>query len=204
MDYFPKIKASNNSLVQRRPIYGIGINDAWFKVYPKINGKQVVYTPYQTWMGMLKRCYSSIYQNKCPTYRGCIVCDEWLTFSVFEAWMVKQDWKGNQLDKDIIKQGNKLYAPEYCRFISQSLNKLLTASDAIRGAYPMGVSLGKQSGKYKAFISINGKGKNLGRFNTPEEAKSAYDKAKYAEIRRHALMQTDPEIKAGLMNWEVE
>jgi len=203
MDNFQKIKATARSLSRRKLVYGFGVNNSWFKVYSTINEKQVVYTPYQTWMGMLKRCYSSTYQEKHPTYIGCIVCDDWLTFSVFEAWMVKQDWKGNQLDKDIIEQGNKLYAPEYCRFIPQALNSLLVARDASRGLYPLGVCWYKRDNVYKSEIAINGKSKHLGYFKTVQEAKAVYDKAKYAEIRRHALMQDDPAIKAGLLDWVV-
>jgi len=204
MDDFPKIAASNNSLANRKLIHGIGINDAWFTVKPTINGKRVLYKPYQVWTNMLQRCYDSTCQSKHPTYRGCTVCEEWLIFSNFDSWMNEQDWQGNQIDKDILKQGNKIYAPEYCRFISPLLNKLLTGSDAIRGSYPIGVSLDKQSGKYKASISINGKDKNLGRFNTIKEAKAVYNNAKYMEIQRRAIMQTDPEVKAGLLNWVVE
>jgi hypothetical protein len=33
---------------------------------------------YRTWIRMLARCYDTKYQEKQPTYKGCIVCDEWL------------------------------------------------------------------------------------------------------------------------------
>jgi len=204
MDNFPKIKACKLSFSMRKMVYGVGINNAWFTVKPKINGKRMCYKPYQAWTDMLKRCYSDIFKRKHPTYIGCTVCEEWLVFSNFEKWMLAQDVNGKELDKDIIKQGNRVYCPEYCRFISSSLNSLLVGCDATRGAYPMGVDWHKQSGRYRAKIAINGKRKHLGLFKTVLEAKSTYDKAKYAEIKRHALMQTDPEIKAGLMNWMVE
>jgi len=204
MNNFPKIKANTRSLAKRKLVQGAGVNDAWFHVTKIINGKQVKYKPYQTWTGMIYRCYSSKYQEECPTYIGCTVCEEWLTFSVFEAWMLAQNFDGKALDKDIIKQGNKIYCPEYCRFVSPSLNTLLTGSDAIRGSYPMGVYWDKLNEKYRAQIKINGKQKYLGCFRTVPEAKSVYDKAKYAEIHRHALMQSDPLIRDGLMNWLVE
>jgi len=204
MDDFPKIAASAISLANRKLIHGIGINDAWFTVKPTINGKRVPYKPYLAWSHMLKRCYSDLFQMEKPTYVSCTVCEEWLIFSNFEKWMLTQNFDGLALDKDIIKQGNKIYAPEYCRFISQALNSLLTTHGAARGDLPLGVDWHNASKKYRAKISINGKQKILGYFKTAQEAKAAYDKAKYAEIRRHALMQTDPEIKAGLMNWEVE
>jgi len=204
MDNFQKIKATARSLSRRKLVYGFGVNNSWFKVYSTINEKQVVYTPYQTWMGMLKRCYSSTYQDKYPTYIGCTVCPEWLTFSVFEAWMLEQEFDGMVLDKDIIRQGNKVYSPDFCRFVSPALNSLLVGCDASRGDYPMGVNWHKRDRVYRSQIRINGKSKHLGTFKTASEAKAAFDKAKYAEIRRHAMMQSDPAIREGLLNWVIE
>lgn len=40
-----------------------------------------------------------------------------------------------------------------------------------------GVSYEKSTGKYKAYIRLNGKMKNLGRFSCPIQASEAYDKA---------------------------
>jgi len=204
MNDFPKIAASAISLAKRKLVYEVGTNDAWFTVKPKINGKQKTYKPYQIWKDMLKRCYDSTYQEKHPTYIGCKVCKDWLAFSVFEKWMLTQEFEGSALDKDIINQGNKIYSPATCRFISKSLNSLLVAHDAARGDLPLGVCWSKQHKKYMAQIKINGKQKHLGYFKAAEDAKSVYNKAKYAEIRRHAMMQDDLEIRAGLLNWIVE
>jgi len=204
MNDFPKIAASKHSLATRKLVYGVGINDAWFHICPRINGKRVLYKPYQTWTSMIERCYSSICQNKFPTYRGCIVCDEWLTFSNFERWFLTQNWQGNALDKDLVMQGNKVYCTKYCRFIPQALNSLLTANNAVRGLYPLGVHWHKARKKYIAEVNIGGKKKHLGLFKTVPEAKAAYDKAKYAEIHRHAMMQSDTAIREGLLNWVVE
>jgi len=204
MDNFPKIEATAMSLGNRKPVYSVGINDSRFQVYSRINGKRVRYKPYTVWMSMLKRCYSSKHQEKYPTYVDCEVCEEWLIFSNFEKWMLTQNFDGLALDKDIIKQGNKVYCPKYCRFVSTALNNLLIGCDAARGNYPLGVSWDKEKEKYQATMAINGKHKHLGTFKTVEEAKAAYDKAKYAEIKRHALMQTDPLIRAGLLKWVVE
>jgi len=204
MDDFRKIAASNNSLANRKLIHGIGINDADYKTKIEKDGRGIRCPYYRRWSDMLRRCYSSKFHEKNPTYRDCTACKEWLTFSNFRKWMVQQDWQDRELDKDIISQGNKIYAPAYCRFISSQLNTLLVAHDAARGDLPLGIYWDKQKKKYKAQININGNQKNLGRFKTAQEAKAAYNKAKYAEIQRHAMMQTDPEIKAGLLKWRVE
>jgi len=204
MNDFIKIKASKQSLARRRLIQGVGINDVLFTVHSTTNGKQRMYKPYSAWTNMFERCYSSIYQKKKPTYKGCTVCKEWHLFSNFEAWMIKQEFDGMALDKDIIKQGNKVYCPEYCSFISPSLNNLLIARDAARGDYPLGVCWDKRNKKFQANIAINGKNKLLGTFKTVEAAKAAYDSAKYAEIHRHAMLQSDPAIREGLLNWVIE
>jgi len=47
----------------------------------KANGKQD--KGYQTWCGMLERCYSQKSLAKHPSYEGCTVCDEWHNFQVF-------------------------------------------------------------------------------------------------------------------------
>ena len=44
----------------------------------------------------------------------------------------------------------------------------------------MGVSFCKKTGKFRAFLSVDGKSSHLGRFNTPEEAHAAYTEAKRA------------------------
>ena len=112
--------------------------------------------------------------------------------------MENQNWIGKQIDKDILIIGNKIYLPKACRFVSSLVNALLTDCRKARGPYPQGVYFDKQPGKFKAQCRVNGKETHLGRFSTPEEASTAYKKAKYAEIRRIADQQTDIEIRDGL------
>lgn len=124
----------------KRLIYGVGINDSK-STY--IEGKRCKY--YVTWKSMLQRCYSLKYKNKNPTYANCSVCDEWLTFSNFKAWMVKQNWEGKDLDKDILIEGNKIYSPETCFFISRRINTLLNVSKKRIGSLPLGVTFNKKN-----------------------------------------------------------
>lgn len=121
---FIEIPANKRSLAMRRPVYGVGINDANYQITPIINGRQVMCPIYQAWSGMLERCYSGKYQAKKPTYIGCAVCNEWLTFSKFRAWMLKQDWQGKQIDKDIRVKGNKIYSAETCMFVTNKENSV--------------------------------------------------------------------------------
>jgi len=180
-------------------VYGIGVNDADYV----ISGQTVIgrdLCPYYAkWHDMLKRCYSDKYQEKQTRYIGCTVCEDWLTFSNFRSWMKKQDWYGKEIDKDIIKIGNKIYSPENCCFVDESINSLLVSCNSKRGNYPQGVNLDKQTGKYRSQISINGKQKSLGRYDTPEEASRVYNNAKGNHLINIANEQDNERIKNGLL-----
>lgn len=195
---FIEIPASKNSIANRKLIHGKGINDASYAAQPKINGKRLMCPYYQKWHSMIKRCYSEVIHKKRPTYIGCTVCDEWLTFSGFKEWMIKQNWQGMHLDKDIIKPGNKVYSPDNCSFVTQELNSLLNDHGRARGFYPQGVHFYNPTGKYKAQINANGTKIAIGYYSTIEAARKAYKKVKTALIFKTADEQTDPRIANGL------
>ena len=180
---------------KRKLAYGVGINDADYFTQNKSGNKCEFY---RKWVGMIERCHSKSFQENNPSYIGCSVCDEWLTFSCFKSWMEKQEWAGLQLDKDIISPGNKIYSPEFCAFVSGSLNKLLTNSRQARGNCPQGVCWSWSSRSFLAQIKINGKRKYLGSYKTQELASSAYVKAKTKLIIQAADEQTDSRVSKGL------
>lgn len=135
-----------------RKIYGVGANDADYFVVKKENGKAVWVCPYyQAWMGMLMRAYCDKYKQKYPTYEGVTVCKEWHSFMRLHAWMVEQDWEGRQLDKDILVQGNKVYSPNTCVFVSGVVNTFLNDCAAARGEWPIGVHWLEQNQKFKSY-----------------------------------------------------
>lgn len=80
---------------------------------------------YQIWVHMLNRCYNKGTQDLQPSYIGCSVCSDWHNFQNFALW-----YENNypttgfkyQLDKDILIPGNKVYGPEFCKFVSQFEN----------------------------------------------------------------------------------
>ena len=141
----------------KKLVFGVGNNDADYIVQRKetidVNGKQklVWICPYYlAWQNMLKRCYSTKYKDKNPTYIGCSVTDEWLTFSVFKNWMMTQDFEGNQLDKDLLVEGNKVYSPETCVFVTPMVNSFTIDRGASRGEFLIGVHWDKNAGKFKS------------------------------------------------------
>lgn len=139
---------------------------------------------YQTWHGMLARCYSSAFHARRPGYEGCTVCDEWKTFDTFRLWFEMHYREGFQLDKDILVSGNKVYSSRTCASVPQEINLLLTDSRHTRGAFPRGVYQSRE--RYIAHCSRNGKQKKLGSYDTPEEASSVYRAYKHKHIAKIA------------------
>jgi len=190
---------------KKKLVYGVGVNDADYEVQSAgFDGKAAWKCPfYRKWSAMLERCYSekSLVKNK--SYADCYVCPEWLVFSNFKSWMECQDWVGKCLDKDLITTGNKIYSPSKCCFLDQKLNSFLTDGKARRGSLMLGVSLDRETGKFKAECSnlIFGnslKGKNLGRFNSEIEAHFAWKKRKHEISCQLADLQTDERVANAL------
>ena len=149
---------------------------------------------------MLERCYSKKSLESYPTYIGTRVCSEWLSATAFKKWMEQQDWHGKCLDKDIISPGSKLYSPDTCAFVLPATNLFVTASDASRGDYPIGVCLFKPTGKYKAQCNnpFTGKQEHLGLFSTPEEAHEVWRKRKHDLAQLVAATESDPRVVEAL------
>lgn len=135
---------------RHRIVYGVGKNDADYSVVRKIGGKRVWCPFYKTWLHMMERAYSTNFKAKRLTYKDVSVCEEWLTFSNFKAWMEQQDWEGKELDKDILVVGNKVYSPDACCFVTRVVNMFVVESKASRGIWPIGVYFHKLSQKFMA------------------------------------------------------
>lgn len=142
--------------------------------------------------------------KKRPSYKGCTVCDEWLKFSNFKAWMEQQDWQGKQLDKDIIKPGNTIYCPEFCAMVCKLTNSFVVDKKSCRGKYPLGVHFCIRSKKFAAQCGDTFAGKHksirIGYYNTPEEAHRAYLAVKHELAIELAEIQTDKRVAEALVN----
>lgn len=188
----------------KKLLEGVGINDSDYHVYRTVNGKQVKCKYYQTWKDMLMRCYSSEYHAKYPTYVGCTVVDEWLSFMNFRDWMMKQDWRDKQLDKDFLFQDNKVYGPSTCIFVDQAVNKFITDSGAKRGEWPIGVCFNKRDRKFVAQCRnpFTNKKEYLGYHDCQHKAHQVWLKRKKELQVQLADTITDVRIKTALLRYE--
>ena len=191
-------------------VYGVGVNDAGYVVKKwetiKVNGKQKrklvwVCPYYRAWTSMLERCYYSKYQERCPTYKGCSVSEEWLRFSNFKRWMESQDWECKQLDKDLLFAGNKVYSKETCVFVTRGVNLFTTDRGASRGEWLIGVCWDKGAGKFvsRCCNPFTKKGEHLGYFTCEKEAHQAWLKRKLELAYQLAAKQTDERVGKALI-----
>lgn len=134
-------KKGNVRCPYERRIFNIGyLGEGKYK--SKENGKNA--RVYDTWHNMLQRCYDEKYQKKYPTYIGCGASEEFHNFQNFGDWNSKNYYEieGEQmcLDKDILVKHNKIYSPETCVFVPQTINKLFTKRQNDRGESVIGTS----------------------------------------------------------------
>jgi len=136
---------------------------------------------YAKWAAMISRCYNKEIQSKrYPSYLGCSVDSIWHNFQNYCEWSSNNEFynKGWHLDKDLIVLGNKVYSPETCCFIPPEINScLINCLDEFSG-----VNFDKSRGLYLVRASLNKKVKNLGRFDSEQEALIVYRKYKQMHL----------------------
>lgn len=178
-----------------KSVYGVGyIGEGRYKARDNLC-KQTI--QYYYWSHMMTRCYNEKYLKTGPTYEKCEVCKEWHNFQNFAKWFDENYYDiGDgriQLDKDILIKRNKIYSPETCVFVPNRINTLFVKRQNYRGKYPIGVSYykrGKINFLSQCYIFDREQNKsthkNLGYFNTPEEAFYAYKEFKEEYIKQVA------------------
>lgn len=190
-------------------VYGVGINDADYNTQELIakGGKKIskwVCPFYRKWYSMFVRCYSEKYQERQPTYKGCEVCNEWLSFSNFKAWMETQNWEGMHLDKDVLVEDNKVYSPTTCVFIPREINLFLKTKMSGDRSHLTGAWKHSQMDRYQAACRnpFTGERVYLGLFNDEFEAHLAWRAAKhnYACQLADSDYITDERVAEALRN----
>jgi hypothetical protein len=175
----------------KRLVYDVGVNDADYVV------QHCLY--YRKWKQMLRRCYSSQYHVKNPSYVGCVVCDEWKVFSNFKLWMMSQDWEGKELDKDLLFPDNKVYSPDTCVFVNKEVNELFSKKNK-HGVF--GVSYNKRLDKYvlKSSTVTDKKSHYCGCYSTLEEARIKSNEIRRDYVLEIASKQKDERVKNAVLS----
>ena len=148
-------------------------------------------------------------------------CEEWLLYENFYEWLHNQEnfnkWYSEDkwdLDKDILKKGNKIYSPETCCLVPHNVNSLFSKGDISLQNLPIGVFKRNDRYGYQAQI-IYGKNKNRAKstyynYPTPEDAfYLGYKPTKEEYIKRIAQEEYEKGNRTkrcydAMMNYQVE
>lgn len=161
---------------KRRHVFSAGINDADYVTAPTVNGASLQCPAYLTWRDMVKRVYSEKYLTIRPTYRGSKLCEDWHYFSVFREWWMQNVIDGYQLDKDLLVENNRTYAPETCIYIPPWLNTFTSDHRGYRGPCKIGADYNKKKGMFRAQCRhpLTRAREHLGLYVSEDEAHDAW------------------------------
>lgn len=127
---------------------------------------------FESWSGMLKRCYCPKTQERQPSYKGCTVHPVWHNFQVFAKWYTEQPGyaEGWDLDKDLLVEGNKVYGPDTCVLLPRQINSLVTMVDMLEDRFlPRGMYI-RQNGTYRVELGSLATKRSTVTVKTLEEA----------------------------------
>jgi len=154
---------------------------------------------YQTWASLIMRTYDPYTINKCPSYINCEVCDDWADLQKFGKYYDENIYyipnEKMQIDKDILcnylKKDAKIYSPDTCIFVPQTINNLFPNHKRARGNEVIGVYFDgrpdhKLKNRYTTYISKFGKRIHLGSYRTENEAFNVYKQAKEDHVKEIA------------------
>lgn len=186
-----------------KTVYDVGyLGEGKYKVYIDQEHLEPVYN---VWRTLLGRVCTEKHRKRFPAYADCKVCDEWLCYQNFAEWwnenMYYIDNERMHIDKDIKYSDNKIYSPDTCIIVPQSINEIFHSSgrktkDADLPYTIRRVAKGRYSVCYKA--------ESLGVYDTVEECLEKYIEAKRKHIRQKVKeMENDmpDKVKQVLLDW---
>lgn len=191
------IKNLNHPSIFDKGYMGEGKYKAW--------GKTKLTKVYNTWFGMMSRCYDEKLRTKQPTYSDVEICNEWHNFQNFAKWFEENYIDGFHLDKDIICPTCRIYSPETCVFVPRDINSLFTSARISKRNLPVGIY--HLRGRYQVSTPNHGRTTYIGFYKTVEEAMVVYKitKEKYMrEVSEIWKGRVDERVYQALANYIVE
>lgn len=180
----------------KKSMFGIG--------YLGCSDVDVQGTIYRKWANMMQRCYSEVTHKLKPYYKNCRVCEEWWNFSNFREWYRENIIEGRQfdLDKDILVQGNNVYSPNTCALVTHYANTVFQ-----RRGIETNIVQCVTTGKFNASATILGKIKEIGAYETREEAERQlllYRKEFINQFAKKNRNKVPNKVYEAMVKWNTE
>lgn len=189
-----------------RLVRGVGFNDGKYK--SSINGKDIKES--HLWRAMLQRCYDPSAIKRRSDYSDCYVSENFKSYSYFYEWCQNQigfNVDNFSLDKDLLVKGNRVYSEENCLFLPTRINVALSKGTRQESELPIGVYFNKNTKRFVARCSLNGKTTYIASSLCPIEAFNKYKSFKedYLKLLANEYKDAiDPRAYNALMNYTVE
>ena len=198
----------------QKQVYGVG----WFG-YPYGQVGKALEDPrlskkcFNTWKGIMTRCYNPKSLEKHPTYTGCSVDQEWHCYKNFVKWFEENYYeiKGErmELDKDILCKGNKVYSPENCVFVPKRINMIFSKTKKGNTSEPIGVLYRDDIDKYTAKCNnvLEKRNVYIGLYDNEIDAFIAYKSYKKAYIKRiadHYMADIPNRLYDAMCRYEID
>lgn len=159
---------------------------------------------YLVWVAMLQRCYVDLKGKQKPYYGIATVCEEWLNFQNFAEWYENHyyDISNERLhiDKDIKIKNNKIYSPDTCILIPQSINEVFRDNKrkSMDNDLPMTIR------RCKSGYKVSFRNENLGIYESVDECINKYNDKRVNYIKELVngygdLLPTD--VRDVLLQW---
>lgn len=209
-EYRAKVKTTYVNFQRRqvrnpydKTVYGVGyLGEGKYKVYIDQEHLEPVYN---VWRTLLGRCCTEKHREQFPAYADCQVCDEWLCYQNFAEWwnenMYHVGTERMHIDKDIMYSDNKLYSPDTCIIVPQSINEIFHLSGRKTKDKDLPYTIRRTN---KGMYSVSYKSESLGIYNTVDECLTVYMKAKRKHIKEKVKEMEDElpdKVKSILLNW---
>ena len=186
-----------------KTVYGVGyLGEGKYKVYIDQDHLEPVYN---VWRTLLGRVCTEKHREQFPAYADCEVCEEWLCYQNFAEWWNKNMYhigtERMHLDKDILIKGNKVYSPDTCLIVPQSINEIFHSSGKKKKDVDLPHTIIRVA---RGRFSVSYRGKALGVYDTVEEASDVYLKEKrdYIKHKVESMENELPDkVKEALLAW---
>lgn len=209
---YGEFKIGNIKCPYEKRVFGVGyIGEGKYKASENRKRTRV----YDTWNNMLQRCYDEKLHERQPTYIDCEASENFLNFQNFGKWdeenFYQIEGETMCLDKDILVKHNKIYSPETCIYVPNTINLLFIKRQINRGKSCIGTT--PVDNKYKVQCHLinpktgESKQKHLGYYETQEKGFEVYKYYKERNIKEIAdyYKELIPErLYNGMYNYEVE
>lgn len=186
-----------------KTVYDIGyLGEGKHKVYIDQEHLEPVYN---VWRTLLGRCCTEKHREQFPAYANCRVCDEWLCYQNFAQWwnenMYHVGTERMHIDKDIMYSDNKLYNPDTCIIVPQSINEIFHSSGRKTKDKDLPYTIRRAA---KCGYSVSYKKESLGVYDSIDECIKVYIEAKRKHIRdkvKKIENELPIKVKTILLNW---